>query len=84
MNISLSSCVPVYQLGTSTALSRAAFSSPRVAYARRACGRIPPFWSRKFGTSNVAKSVMRALPQASPAAAASYDRVNGEGKALTS
>ena len=31
MKVSLSSCVPVYQLGTSTALSRAAFSVPRVA-----------------------------------------------------
>ena len=31
MKISLSSCVPVYQLGTSTALSRAPFSVPRVA-----------------------------------------------------
>ena len=75
---------PGVPLGTNTALSRAAFSSPRVAYARRACGKIPPFWSRKFDTSNVTKSVMRSLPHASPPAAASYDQVNSEGKALTS
>jgi hypothetical protein len=31
MKVSLSSCVPEYQLGTSTALSRARFSVPRVA-----------------------------------------------------
>ena len=31
MKVSLSSWVPVYQLGTSTAFSRAAFSVPRVA-----------------------------------------------------
>ena len=31
MKVSLSAWVPVYQLGTSTALSRAALSVPRVA-----------------------------------------------------